>query len=91
MERILNQYERIFGGPPKKVNIPMAQDASPELDSSELLPPDQVSLYQSLIGALQWCVTLGRFDILVGVMSLSSFRIAPTLGHLELVKECLVT
>ena len=55
VEKILNQYERIFGGPPKKVNIPMAQDASPELDSSELLPPDQVSLYQSQIGALQWC------------------------------------
>lgn len=34
-------------------------------------------------GALQWCVTLGRFDIAVAVMSLSRFRAAPREGHLK--------
>ena len=43
--------------------------------------------YQSLIGALHWVVTIGRFDIQIAVMSLSSFRAAPRRGHLERVKR----
>ena len=87
VEKILGQYERLFGGPPKKANTPLDKEDSPELDTSELLPPEQVSMYQSLIGALQWCVTLGRFDILVAVMTMSSFRTAPREGHLERLKR----
>jgi len=30
-------------------------------------------LYQSMIGALQWVVTIGRFDIMTAVMTLSGF------------------
>ena len=44
---------------------------------------DLHTIYQSLIGALQWCVTLGRFDIAVAVMTMPSFRAAPWNGHLE--------
>ena len=40
-----------------------------------------------MIGALQWCVSLGRFDILAAVMSLSSFRAAPREGHLARAKH----
>ena len=72
---------------PKKANTPLDKEDSPEPDTSELLPPEQVSMYQSLIGALQWCVTLGRFDILVSVMTMSSFRTAPKEGHLERLKR----
>ena len=43
--------------------------------------------YQSLIGTLQWCITLGRFDIATAVMSMSSFWVAPRQGHLERVKR----
>ena len=33
--------------------------------------------------ALQWCITLGRFDIVVGVMTMSRFRAAPREGHMK--------
>ena len=58
----------------------------PELDESELLDPDQTRLYQSLVGMLQWAVTLGRLDIYCGVMTMSRFRAIPRIGHLECVK-----
>jgi hypothetical protein len=54
-----------------------------ELDLSPELDQDGMRLYQYLIGALQWAVTLGRFDILVGVTTMSSFRVASRQGHLE--------
>ena len=36
---------------------------------------------------LQWAITLGRYDILAHVMSLSRFRLAPKIGHLERMKR----
>jgi hypothetical protein len=40
-----------------------------------------------MIGALQWMVTIGRFDILTSVMTMSGFRVAPRKGHLEGLKR----
>ena len=40
-----------------------------------------------MIGQLQWTVTLGRYDILAHVMSMSRFRLAPKIGHLERLKR----
>jgi hypothetical protein len=59
----------------------------PELDTSEFLDAKGVTTYQSMIGALQWMVTIGRFDILTAVMSMSSFRAAPRVGHLDRLKR----
>lgn len=87
IEKMLNNYERIFKSLPKKYSAPLDKDDSPELDQSDDLNEDQTRLYQSLIGALQWAVTLGRFDIAVSVMKMSSFRAAPKEGHLERLKH----
>ena len=76
-------YERMFGCLPNKYNSPLNSNDSPEPDTSELLDEIGIKMFQSMIGALQWCVTLGRFDIAVAVMSLSSFRAAPREGHLK--------
>ena len=57
------------------------------MDQTEELDEDGVKLYQSLIGALQWLITLGRFDIQQAVRSLSSFRAMPREGHLERLKR----
>jgi hypothetical protein len=59
----------------------------PELDTSELLDETGVQQYQSLIGSLQWAISLGRFDIATGVMSLLSFWALPCRGHLERAKQ----
>lgn len=48
---------------------------------------EETKIYQSLIGAVQWVISLGRFDIAVHVMSLGSFRVQPRKGHLEAVKR----
>jgi hypothetical protein len=42
--------------------------------------------YQSLIGAMQWVVSIGCLDITTAVMTLSSFRAMPRHGHLDHVK-----
>jgi hypothetical protein len=44
-------------------------------------------MYQSMIVALQWVATIGRFDISTAVMTISGFRIAPRKGHLERLKR----
>ena len=83
IERLGNQYQTIFGEKPNtKWSSPLESNDHPELDTSELLDEDGITRFQSLIGALQWTVTLGRFDIAVAVMTMSSFRVAPRAGHL---------
>ena len=88
IEKMLNAYERMFGGPPKQnVTSPLEKGDHPELDTSDLLDSEGVSKYQSLIGSLQWAITIGRFDIATAVMTMSSFRAAPRKGHMERVKR----
>ena len=85
--RMLDNYMRMFGTLPKEVITPLIKGDHPELDATSELDVDGVKKYQSLIGALQWVVTLGRLDIAVAVMTLSSFRAAPREGHLERAKR----
>jgi hypothetical protein len=80
---MLTNYNPLFGTLPKEYSSPIEEGDHPELDLSPELDQDEIRLYQSLIGALQWAVTLGRFDILVGVTTMTSFRDAPRQGHLE--------
>jgi hypothetical protein len=59
----------------------------PEIDSSEFLGEDDIQKYQSLIGAMQWAISIGRFYIAVHVMMMSSFKASPCHGHLEQEKH----
>ena len=83
IKRMLDNYQLMFEDLPRKYSSPMESGDSPELDASKELDIDGIKKYQSMIGALQWCVTLGRFDIAVGVMTMSRFRAAPRKGHIE--------
>ena len=68
--RMFSSYERMFGQAPKQVvTSPIKKGDHPELDTSDLLEPDDVQKYRSLIGALQWAITIGRFDIATGKYS----------------------
>jgi hypothetical protein len=84
---MLANYELMFNEKPKEASTPMVEKDHPELDLSEELDDDGTRQYQSLIGALQWLVTLGRFDILVGVATMGSFRTSPRQGHLDRLKR----
>jgi len=88
IERMLDAYVDFFGNKPKQVyTSPLEKGDNPELDTSEELDVTGTKKYQSMIGALQWCISLGRLDIATAVMTMSSFRAAPRKGHLERLKR----
>ena len=88
IEKVMKNYERMFGEPPKQnVTSPLEKGDHPEIDTSELLDAKGIQMYQSMIGALQWMVTIGRFDIITAVMTMSGFRAAPRKGHLDRLKR----
>eukprot|EP00986_Skeletonema_menzelii_P017024 scaffold17075_cov97-Skeletonema_menzelii.AAC.2 len=83
-----DSYERFFGEKPsKKVSSPLEEGDNPELDDSEFLDDKGVKIYQSMIGSAQWVVSIGRFDVAVHIMTLSSFCAQPRKGHLERIKR----
>jgi Reverse transcriptase (RNA-dependent DNA polymerase) len=87
IEKMLSGYETMFGEQPRTFSSPLEKNDHPECDESELLSPEDITKYQSMIGALQWAISLGRFDIATAVMTMGSFRIAPRIGHLTRVKR----
>ena len=67
-------YERLFEEPPNdKVSSPLTKGDHPELDTSEFLEENDIEIYQSLIGSMQWAVSIGRWDTQTAVMTLSIF------------------
>jgi Reverse transcriptase (RNA-dependent DNA polymerase) len=88
IEKMISSYQKFFGEAPKQnVSSPLEKGDHPELDTSELLDSEGITIYQSLIGALQWVVSIGRFDVNTAVMTLSGFRAAPRKGHMDRVKR----
>ena len=79
----------MFKEKPRKSRPPLEGGDHPELDTSELCDDHQTKQFQTLIGQLQWLISLGRFDIAVHVMSLSRFRAQPRKGHLDRAKGLL--
>jgi len=87
IEKMDDTYFQLFGEKPKQCQTPLEKNDHPELDESPLLDDKGIKIYQSLVGACQWVIQLGRFDISVHVMSMSSFRAAPREGHLKRMKR----
>ena len=83
VNKILESYERMLKEKPRKSRPPLEGGDHPELDTSEHCDERQTKQFQTLIGQLQWLISLGRFDIAVHVMSLSRFRAQPRKGHLD--------
>jgi hypothetical protein len=76
VERMVKNDETIFGEKPREYRAPAAKEYHPELDSSEFCDEDDTAKFQSLIGALQWTVSLCRFDVAVAVMTMGRYRTA---------------
>lgn len=88
IDKMISTYEDLFGSKPKQTVLsPLEKGDHPELDTSDLLDEKGVEIYLSLIGQAQWAVSLARFDIATAVMTLSGFRVAPRIGHLDRVKR----
>ena len=87
---MLAQYERLFGTEILKCEIhaPLEPGGDhPELDESPLCDNEDHAKYMTMVGALQWAVSLGRIDIITSVMTMSRFRIAPRRAHLKRVQR----
>ena len=87
VDKVIAEYEQLFGSKPKEHSAPLPGGSHPELDVSEYLDETGIRQYQSIVGSLQWAVTIGRSDISPAVVTLSSFRAAPRRGHLEAAKH----
>ncbi len=88
IERVVDQYIRMYGSKPKTVvTSPIEKNDHSELDDSAFLDAEGIQQYKSLVGSLQWAVSLGRFDITTGMMTLSGFLAVPRQGHLDRAKR----
>jgi hypothetical protein len=64
IEKMMMGYETMFGEKPStKVYSPLEKGDHPELDTSELLDQTGIQQFQSLIGSLQWAISLGRWSL----------------------------
>ena len=87
IDKMVEQYERLFGTKPKEYTSPLEKGDHPEVDTSEELDANGIKIYQSMIGSLQWAVSIGRFDVHTATMTMSRFRTAPRKEHLERLKR----
>jgi hypothetical protein len=87
IKRMIDSYVLMFNEKPRDSNYPILPNDHPELDDTMFLDQDGIAKYQSLIGALQWCITLCRFDIATAVMSMGRYRCQPREGHLVRVQR----
>ena len=88
IEKMLESYERLFGEAPQAhYRSPLEPNDHPELDESPILNEDGRAKYLSLIGQLQWLVTLGRFDVMGATTTMARFRTEPRIGHLARLKR----
>jgi hypothetical protein len=74
IEKMMDTYVQLYGEKPRKASSPLEQNDHPEMDDSPFLGQDETQQLQSLIGAMQWAVSIRRLDIATAVMSLSSFH-----------------
>jgi hypothetical protein len=63
IKKLINNYKHMFNEKPKEALSAFEKNDHLELDTSELLNSDGIKTYHLMIGALQWAVSLGRFDI----------------------------
>ena len=74
----------MFGKEPTEWASPIDSKYKPELDTTALITdPVDIRKFMSVMGALQWCISLGRFDIMTAVVSLGSFCVAPCVRPLS--------
>ena len=88
IEKMEASYKQLFGcKPDNKHRSPLESGDHPELDTSAFLDEEDSVRYQSLVGSMQWAISIGRWDIQTAVMTMSSFRAQPRKGHMERVKR----
>ena len=88
-KEIIRKYENKHDITLKKENLPIPAESHPEMDTSDILNPEEHKEYQHIIGVGQWLVIRGRIDITYAISSLSRFATCPRKGHLTLARKIL--
>jgi hypothetical protein len=68
IKEALEQIERRTGIKVRDEKLPMKPGDHPEEDNSPLLENGKHRLYQSMLGMLQWAVSIGRIDICCSIL-----------------------
>ena len=89
-KNVIAKFEQLMGdGNPKysfrEYKTPTDKEYHPELDDSPLINAELQNRYQSMVGSLNWAITLGRFDIQFSVTTMARYSHAPREGHLKAV------
>ena len=88
IDKLADTYRRLFNDDIQKATKPLlTKNDHSELDTSEILEGDMTAKYLTMVGQLQWLVTLGIFDIHAQVATMSRFRAAPRQGHMDRFKR----
>ena len=87
---LLANNKKLFGDLPHPVFSALADNDCPELDTTLLCGPNDITKYQSLIVACQLLISLVQFDLDQPFMSLSCFHHCPSQGHINQVKHLCV-
>ena len=67
--------------------MPFDKNDHSGLDTSEILEGDIAAKYLTMMGKLQWLVTLGRFDLHAQVATMSRFSTATRQGLMDRLKR----
>jgi hypothetical protein len=60
---MVDNYKQLFGeSPSHHPQSPLESKDHPEIDSSEFLSEEDIQKYQSLIGAMQWAISIGHLE-----------------------------
>ena len=70
---------------PPKCKTPISSGYRPELDTTPELNAKGLQKYQEMIRMLRWAVELGRVDVLLETVMMSTHLTLPRVGHLEQV------
>ena len=72
IDKVADTCKRLFNDDASKhYKTPLDKNDHPELDTSEILEGDMATKYLTMVGQLQWLVTLGRFDLHAQVATMS--------------------
>jgi hypothetical protein len=83
----IHTSKQMFGSKPKQYSSPLEHHGDhQEINTSKELEIEDIKPFQSTIGALQWVIQIGWFNVATAIMTLSSFRANPCQGHLNRLK-----
>ena len=87
---IISKFEELMGAGRENYEFPeyktpMDCNYHPEQDDSPLLDTEHIKRYQSMVGSLNWAISIGRFDIQYATTTMARYSHAPRQGHLKAV------